>query len=45
VIDSDHIRADAVEPETPVACEESEYFLSTFVVDTERVPERATPSD
>jgi hypothetical protein len=45
VVGPDHIRAEAVDPETTVACEESEHFLSTFVVDTERVPEGATPSD
>lgn len=45
VVGPDHIRADAVEPPTPVNCEETEFFLATFVIDTDRVPERATPSD
>lgn len=45
VVGPDHIRADEVEPAIPVNCEETEFFLATFVIDTDRVPERATPSD
>jgi hypothetical protein len=45
VVGPDHVKADAAEPGTPVACEVFEYFLATFAIDTDQVPEGATPSN
>ena len=45
VLGPDHVTAEEVPPETPVNCDAAEYYLTTFVVDTDRVPEGATPSD
>ena len=45
VLDPDHLHPEAVEPATPVNCDAQESFLTTFVVETDRVPEGATPSD
>ncbi|MDQ3789739.1 MAG: hypothetical protein M3422_21165, partial [Actinomycetota bacterium] len=44
VLGPEHITAEPVEPAVRVNCDEQEYFLTTFTVAEDDVPEGATPS-